>query len=223
MKDATDLDSLRAELLAQTLPIVAFEGWTRAAMREAGAAAGIDSATVARIFPRGPVELLAYYSADADRRMLAALDTHDLGAMRVRDRVALAVRIRIDQGAGGRDAIRRGLALLALPGNAALGTRLLYRTVDAIWYAAGDRATDHNFYTKRALLVGVYMATLLHWLDDGSDGFAATWDFLDRRIGDVLRIPALTAGAARIFARLPGGVLRGRNNRGDRRWRPGAQ
>src|SRR3546814_10685041 len=71
---------------------------------------------------------------------------------------------------------------LALPQNAATGLACLYRTVDAIWYAAGDRATDYNFYTKRALLAGVYSSTLLFWLNDKSENFAATWAFLDRRI-----------------------------------------
>jgi ubiquinone biosynthesis protein COQ9 len=88
-----------------------------------------------------------------------------------------------------REAVRRGIAFLALPANVALGTRLLYRTVDAIWYAAGDTATDYNFYTKRALLAGVYASTLLYWLDDASDGYADTWAFLDRRIADAMRIP----------------------------------
>src|SRR3546814_12431444 len=53
---------------------------------------------------------------------------------------------------------------------------------------AGDRATDYNLYTKRALLAGGYSSTLLYWLNDRSEGFAATWAFLDRRIGEVLKV-----------------------------------
>src|SRR3546814_13076715 len=88
-----------------------------------------------------------------------------------------------------REAVRRAIGYLALPQNALLSTRLLYRTVDAMWYAAGDTATDWNFYSKRALLAAVYSSTLLYWLNDRSEGFVDTWGFLDRRIGDVLRIP----------------------------------
>src|SRR3546814_8607904 len=75
-----------------------------------------------------------------------------------------------------------------MPQNGPLAAKLLYRTVDAIWYACGDTATDYNFYTKRALLAGVYSSTLLYWLNDRSEGFAATWAFLDRRIGEVLKV-----------------------------------
>lgn len=36
--------------------------------------------------------------------------------------------------------------------------------VDDIWYWAGDRSTDFNWYTKRALLAGIYTSTgLLIW------------------------------------------------------------
>ena len=104
------------------------------------------------------------------------------------DRVATAVRVRLEALGPHREAVSRGLAFLALPHNAALGTRCLYRTVDAIWYAAGDTATDYNFYTKRLLLAGVYTSTLLFWLNDRSEGYAQTWAFLDRRIGEVMRI-----------------------------------
>jgi ubiquinone biosynthesis protein COQ9 len=84
--------------------------------------------------------------------------------------------------------VRSGLSYFALPLNAAAGLTCLYRTVDAIWYAAGDKATDYNFYTKRALLAGVYSSTLLFWLNDKSEDSSATWAFLERRIGEVLQV-----------------------------------
>ena len=102
-----------------------------------------------------------------------------------------------------REAVRRGLSLLALPQYAPVATRLLYRTVDAMWYAAGDTSTDYNFYSKRALLAGVYSATLLYWLNDKSDGFEATWAFLDRRVANVLQVPKLMNRASQILEILP--------------------
>ena len=86
--------------------------------------------------------------------------------------------------------------------------RLVWRTVDAIWYLAGDSATDFNYYTKRGLLAGVYGATLLTWLDDRSPGFAETWSFLDRRLDDALRIPRLMADATRWVTPVVPGLLR---------------
>ena len=120
--------------------------------------------------------------------MLDGLAERDLAAMKVRARIAAAVRLRLELLEPHREAVRRGLAFFALPPNAAVGLKCLYRTVDAIWYAAGDRATDYNFYTKRLLLAGVYSSTLLFWLDDASEGREATWAFLERRIAEVLKV-----------------------------------
>jgi ubiquinone biosynthesis protein COQ9 len=92
---------------------------------------------------------------------------------------------------------------LALPANLPLAARLLYRTTDAIWFAAGDRATDFSFYTKRGLLAGVYASTSLYWLDDKSRHGEATSAFLDRRIGEVMQIPKLRGRIKEGLSALP--------------------
>ena len=99
--------------------------------------------------------------------------------------------------------MRRGVTLLAQPQNAPVAAKLTWATVDAIWRACGDRSHDYNYYTKRGLLSGVWTSTLLYWLNDRSEGDAATWAFLDRRIGDVMRIPKLTAPFKKAAARFP--------------------
>ena len=100
--------------------------------------------------------------------------------------------------------MRRALALLALPQNMRAGRSCCsIDTVDALWYAAGDRSTDFNFYTKRGLLAGIHAATTLYWLDDRSEGGAATDAFLDRRLADVAALPRLRAEFERIVGALP--------------------
>ncbi len=120
--------------------------------------------------------------------MIAALAERDLASMKIRQRIATAVRVRLEQNIEHREAIRLGLAHMASPRRAGEGLRWLYHTVDAMWRAAGDTATDFNFYTKRMLLAGVYTSTLVYWLDDHSQDCGDTWAFLDRRIEDVMQI-----------------------------------
>ena len=136
------------------------------------------------------------------------MEKDGVAGLKMRERIKGAVRIRLERHAGEREAVRRALALLSLPFNAGLALKLLYKTVDAMWYAAGDTSTDFNFYTKRATLAGVYSSTLLYWLNDRSPGSEATWGFLDRRIDDVMKIEKLkaqvrswTGGTARTAAR----------------------
>jgi ubiquinone biosynthesis protein COQ9 len=183
-----DADKLRKELLQASLAHVAFDGWSRTALRAAARDLGVDPVLAFNAYPGGEAELIEAFSTWADHRMLDALAERDLATMKVRDRIAAAVRLRLEQVEPHREAVRRGLAFFALPPNAALGVKCLYRTVDAIWYAAGDRATDYNFYTKRLLLAGVYSSTLLVWLNDASEGHEETWAFLERRIAEVLKV-----------------------------------
>ena len=189
MNDVTDFAPIRLAILKATLPHVAFDGWSSAALSRGAADAGYDAVMAQRAFPGGARDLLRCHLDDADSRMLAVLDETDLAAMRVRDRIAFAVRLRLEQNMAVREAVRRTTVYLAQPQHSALALRALYRTVDAIWYAAGDTATDFNFYTKRGLLAGVYSATLLFWLTDKSPDCRATWAFLDRRIADIMRVP----------------------------------
>ena len=193
----------RDRLLLAALPHVTFDGWTDAAFRAGARDLGLDIREARLLFPGGAREAVAHFSDWADRRMLAALAGHDLAALRLRQRVALAVRLRLKVLAPWREAVRRSLGFLALPPNGALAARCLYRTVDAIWHAVGDRSVDFSFYTKRALLAAVVSATTLYWLDDDSEGSAESWGFLERRIGDVMRIPSLRQRLDRVAERLP--------------------
>jgi len=198
-----DLMTLRDKIVEAALPHVPFDGWTPRAARRAAADLGLTQADATRAFPYGAADMVAHYSDLADRRMLAELDRRGIGTMKIRERIATAVRVRLEQAAPHREAVRRALAVLALPSNAILGGKCLYRTVDAMWVAAGDTSTDWNFYSKRSLLAGVYSSTLLCWLDDRSDGLTDTWAFLDRRIADVMRIPKLTGHVRSLVDRLP--------------------
>jgi ubiquinone biosynthesis protein COQ9 len=198
-----DREVARAAIIDAALPHVPFDGWTQAVLQQGAVDAGYDKVTALRVFPGGAVEAIEFWSKLADRRMLDELERRDLAAMKVRERIATAVRVRLEQNTGHREAVRRALSLLALPLNAGKGPALLWRTVDAIWYAAGDKATDFNYYTKRGLLAGVYSATVLYWLEDRSDGFANTWSFLDRRIADVMRVPQALGSIGKRLAAFP--------------------
>ena len=196
----------RRAILKAALDHVAFDGWTERTLRQGAEDAGFDAAMARRAFPRGAADALEFWSAQTDRAMAAALAEQDVGALKVRERIAGAVRWRLETLAPHREAVRRSLSFLGQPQHAGRGLRCLYRTVDEMWHAAGDTATDFNFYTKRGLLAGVYTSTLLFWFDDESKYHAATWAFLDRRIADAMRIPQLTGR----FRKLPKGIPRPR-------------
>lgn len=192
MQDKPDAaDDLRDRVLDAVLFHVPFDGWGPAAVRAAVRDGAVTAEEAALAFPGGALELIEYHSRRADRRLVEELERRGVAELKLRERITLAIRVRLEQNAAHREAVRRALAILALPTNAPLAARLLYRTVDAMWYAAGDRSADFSFYTKRATLAAVYSATVLYWLNDRSEDAAATWAFLDRRIEDVMRFERL--------------------------------
>lgn len=205
--------ALRGELAEAVAAEAAFGGWSETTMRAAARQVGAPEGEAERLFPGGPAAVLAWLSERADLRTVEILEATGASGLKIRERVKLAVRTRIEQTAGGRESVRRGLAMLALPSNVALGLKLLYRTVDAIWYAAGDTSADFNFYTKRATLAGVYSATLLYWLNDRSEDSEATWSFLDRRIDNVMRFEKWKADLGAWRAPRPPWTVRGARSR----------
>ena len=208
MTKPDDLTVARDRILVATLPHAAFDGWSRAALEAGAADAGRQEGwgpdMALRAFPGGIPDLVDHLADWADRRMLEELAKLDLESMRIRDRISAGVRFRLQSLAPYREGVRRLLSYLALPLNAPQAARLTWATADAIWYAAGDQSSDFNYYTKRGLLAPVYSTTVLYWLADESEDFADTWSYLDRRIADVLKIPAASSRIKKALSMLPG-------------------
>ncbi len=170
---------------------VPFDGWSETTFRAATADSGVASALARALFPRGGVDLALAYHARGDGQMVARLAAMDLTTMRFRDRIATAVRSRLEL--ADKELVRRGTTLFSLPQHAADGAKAIWGTTDKIWTALGDTSTDINWYTKRATLTAVYGSTVLYWLGDGSLDNQATWAFLDRRIDQVMQIEKVKA------------------------------
>lgn len=198
-----DMNNTADRILDAALPAIVFDGWTMATLEKAAVSIGLTAFDAKRAFPDGVGDALARFSQRADQRMLEALSKdYDLPTMKIRERIATAVMVRLRQNAQHREAVRRAIAFYALPWNAAAGLTALYETVDAMWRAAGDTSTDYNFYTKRMLLAGVFKTTLRVWLDDASDNLADTEAFLRRRIENVMQIEKAKAKAREGFSKL---------------------
>lgn len=183
---------IQEKLLDAALMHVAFDGWTPATWDASVADSGVDPTLAEALFPRRAVDLAVAYHKRGDAMMLARLKEADLGSLRFRDRVAAAVRYRLEA-VEDKEAVRRGATLFALPQHAAEGAKLIWGTADAIWTALGDTSEDANWYTKRATLSGVYSSTVLFWLGDDSPEHQASWAFLDRRIDNVMQFESLKA------------------------------
>jgi ubiquinone biosynthesis protein COQ9 len=180
------------KLLQAALMHVPFDGWSKTTFDAAIEESGVERTVAESICPRGAIDLALLYHKKGDAEMVKRLGEADLGEMKYSERVAAAVRFRLEA-VEDKELVRRGTTLFALPMYAADGAGAIWGTADAIWNALGDTSADVNWYTKRATLSGVYSSTILYWLGDATEDHAATWAFLDRRIANVMQIEKLKA------------------------------
>ncbi len=196
-------DPLKDTLLDAILSHVAFDGWSDASFAAATRDAGVEEGLARGVCPRGAVDLARAFHQRGDAAMQEALAGADLSVMKVREKVTFAIRTRLEA-ADDKEAVRRGSVLFSLPHLAADGAALIWGTADAIWDGIGDTSTDHNWYTKRATLSAVYGSCVLFWLGDDSPDNSATWEFVDRRIENVMQFEKVKAQvrANPLFSRL---------------------
>ncbi|TKD51815.1 COQ9 family protein [Sphingomonas baiyangensis] len=181
------LDEIRAALAGVIASNAAFDGWTPRAIDAGADQLGIDRDVARVAFPGGAVAMIDAWFAHVDAEMARRLPPEVLAAMKIRERITRLVETRLDILAPDREALRRAVAILAMPQNLARATQLGWRSADVMWRMAGDTATDYNHYTKRAILGSVYAATITVFLSDESEGDADTRAFLARRIEGIMR------------------------------------
>jgi len=198
MVDVADmtLDELRIALAPHLAPNAAFDGWNEQAVRAAADAIGADHDVARLAVPGNAVDMIDLWFAGVDRRMADALPPETLGAMKIRAKITALVEARLDALAPDREALRRAVAILAMPQNAPRAARLGWRSADTMWRLAADTATDYNHYTKRAMLAGIYAATIAVFLNDESEGQAETRAFLARRIENIMQFEKAKAKLA---------------------------
>lgn len=190
MTDLADLtlDELRLALAPDIAASAIFDGWGKAALVAAAEMAGCDVDVARLAFPGAKaMDMIDAWIASIDQAMAAEWPAERLASLKVRERIRTLVAFRLETMAPLEEALRRALAVMAQPHNAARAARLGWRSADLMWRLAGDTATDYNHYTKRAILAGIYAATLAVFVNDESEGKAETHAFLDRRIDGVMR------------------------------------
>ena len=186
MPDPSPLEQLRRRLALSVGENAVFDGWTRHAVDSAAGRLGVDPVQARLAFPKNQAAMIDCYIQEVDRALEASFSRGQLAKMKIRERIRALVWRRLEIMGDAREAVRRGLAILAMPQNLPLALRISWRTSDLMWRLAGDTSTDFNHYTKRMTLGAVYGSTLLAWLDDQSEGWTEAAAFLDRRIDDVM-------------------------------------
>ncbi|KAL8596812.1 hypothetical protein ACOMHN_027141 [Nucella lapillus] len=191
----------RQRILQAALPFVPQHGWTRKALAAGAETEGFPSISHG-MFPRGGAELVNFFYATCNKDLAVILaervqqqaETKPSTTEFIRDAVETRLRMIVPY----VDTWPQAMAIQTLPQNALESLTNLRNLMDDIWYYAGDRSVDFNWYTKRASLAGVYKSTEIYLLQDRSPDSTDTWAFMDRRLTDLK-----TLGKAATTVRIP--------------------
>nr|XP_040018879.1 ubiquinone biosynthesis protein COQ9, mitochondrial [Gasterosteus aculeatus aculeatus] len=189
-------EQLQARVLTAALEFVPLHGWSLDAVAAAAETLGLSSASTG-MFHNGAGDLVLHFVAQCNAQLTETLaEQHNrvqLGQAEpkktadfLRDAVETRLRMHIPY----IESWPQAMSILLLPHNIPESLKHLSTLVDDVWYYAGDRSTDMNWYTKRAALTGIYNTTELVMLQDSSPDFLDTWNFLDNRIQDVVKMGA---------------------------------
>jgi ubiquinone biosynthesis protein COQ9 len=193
MESLSPLEQLRRSLALVVGENAVFDGWTSRAVDSAATQLGIDPLQARLAMPKSQVGMIDVYIQEVDRGLEAFFSPQRISGLKIRERIRALVWRRLEIMGPAREAVRRAIAVLAMPQNMPIALRTAWRTADLMWRIAGDTSTDFNHYTKRLTLGAVYGSTLLVWIDDESDGWEKTSAFLERRIEDVMKIEKMKA------------------------------
>ena len=189
------LDEIRSALAPYIGRNAAFDGWSTAAVTAAAQEIGVDADVAQLAYKDGAMAMIDGWIDSIDMEVAHRLPPETLSAMKIRQRITALLATRMDIMAPDREALRRAMAVMAMPQNLARAAKIGWRTADRNWRLAGDTATDFNYYTKRMTLSAVYGSLLVVFVNDDSEDFADSRAFLDRRIENVMQFEKAKAQA----------------------------
>lgn len=191
----------KTELLENFLGLAVFNGLSSQSLLMAGRQIGLNEGQVSIIAPDGVISIIDYWFSMADEFMVENLNSRQ--GLKIREKATLAIRSRLEYFSSNKEAFRKAIALLALPTNAIRALAIGNRFSDLAWRTFGDKSTDFNYYSKRAMLLATDIATSAYFLGDESDEHQDTWEFLDRRIENIMQIEKTKFEFKKMVANFP--------------------
>ena len=151
----------------------------------------LDPESCARIlayhFPLGLKDVLFHFSTIINNR-LHILSKNKLSNLGVTGKIRFLVINRLSIISEYEICFNNIRKYLMSPANLYFTNKLLFSISDELWFLAGDKSLDLNFYTKRLILMKIYTKTFFTWIKDNSENNILTNETLDMQLRRVSKI-----------------------------------
>ena len=196
-----NINQIRNQILQDAKPSIAKYGWTDDLFIKISKTSKYNTEDIKALFPKGNKPLIEMYLKEINNKMNIDSKKLNLIRFRVHERIRELIILRLKIMQKEKILITKTFYYLLMPQNYKLASKNLYKTLDQIWFLAGDNSTDFNFYTKRAILGSVYSATIIHFINNNN--INKTIDVLNNKLKIVSKIPILKNRSKDIIKIIP--------------------
>ncbi|KAK4944059.1 Ubiquinone biosynthesis protein coq9, mitochondrial [Elasticomyces elasticus] len=179
--DPPPFSETQDRILSAAIARVPKHGFTDETLSLGAKDAGYLDVTV-QLFPRGAFDLIHYHLVKQRLALKSNVQFPEGTQLGLGPKVRALAMARLRANADIIHQWQGALGYMSLLGNIPASLKELHSLSDEIWYLAGDTAVDFSWYTKRASLATVYASSEMFMTTDTSKDFAATQEFLDRRL-----------------------------------------
>jgi ubiquinone biosynthesis protein COQ9 len=177
---------LKIEFIQVLSSLLLFDDWNERLLTDTEAKCGFAQGYYHIIFPDGLREIIDFFEQYQDQKMLELLSNHET-PVKITEKISLALRIRIKHCVPKLIYSRNNNYFTKL-GNVLFASKIAFRSCDLIWRYAGDKSIDYNYYSKRSLLVNVYVRSIIFYMQDDSENNVATDQYITNSLSDIIKI-----------------------------------
>eukprot|EP00301_Raphidiophrys_heterophryoidea_P011418 c17526_g1_i1.p1 GENE.c17526_g1_i1~~c17526_g1_i1.p1 ORF type:complete len:195 (-),score=33.64 c17526_g1_i1:31-615(-) len=178
------MHALRRKILETSLQLVPQEGWTVANLARACEQLQLSPASQG-LFPRGGAQIIEFFHNKSRETLKDACNVPNWNGMDKMQRLSHLMRTRLEHVIPLHGQWPQAIAIQSMPQNLEHSIRNNALLVDEVCHLAGLRSASMRWYADRAVVAVTYSACELHLIADSSPDYQETWDFLERRIGDL--------------------------------------
>ncbi|MDC0232334.1 COQ9 family protein [Pelagibacteraceae bacterium] len=179
----------RLKILKYAKNIVAENGLTSKTLKNISKKYNFDINELNLLFPNGKNDLLQFILEQLNIDLENYCEKLDLIRLPVHKRIRKILLSKIYIMDKEKKFYKKIFLSLLIPKkNFSLPIKL-YKSVDQIWFIAGDTSVDFNFYTKRLILAGIYSRVIFFFFNNNNPKLLE--DLLDSNLKRVSKIPEL--------------------------------
>jgi ubiquinone biosynthesis protein COQ9 len=207
-KAVGDYEDEQAKVLRAALHHVPRLGWSESAMIAGARDVGV-SPSIIGAFSRKEAALVEFFMDDCLERLIDQIESGEgekLKNLILSERLSKLIRMRLEMQVSYVSKWPQALSIQSQPANLPNSLKQRAALVDEIWHAAGDAASDIEWYVKRTLLGGIYSASEIYMITDNSPEFRDTWQFVDKRVKDALDLQKTVQEAGYLAETVGAGV-----------------